>query len=250
PYPVAVGDFNGDGLPDLAIANYSDQSASVMLGVQAQTLTVSDVTVTGPGTHNVLASYPGDTAHAPSKSATVPLVGLQATTTTLTSSAQSLPSGQPLTFTASVSGSGGTPTGSVSFYDSTTLLGTATLNASGVATFTDTLSAGTHTVTATYTGDANFNRSTSTGVTVTVTTDIDFVVGSANESQMVNPGGKVSYAIVVVSVGGSYNNPVTLSASGLPAGASATFSPATATPGDNSAASILTIQMPRTPAKS
>jgi len=76
------------------------------------------------------------------------------------------------------------------------------------------------------------------------------VVGSANESQMVNPGGKVSYAIVVVSVGGSYNNPVALTATGLPAGATATFSPASATPGDNSAASILTIQMPAIAAKS
>ena len=249
PYPVTVGDFNGDGLPDLAIANYADQSASILLGVQAETLTVTDVTVNGPGTHNVLASYPGDTAHASSKSSTVPLIGLLATTTVLTSSAQSVPSGQPLTFTATVSGASGTPTGSVSFYDSTTLLGTATLNSSGVATFTDTLSAGTHTVTATYTGDTNFNHSTSAGVTVTITTDIDFVVGSANESQMVNPGGKVSYAIVVVSVGGSYNNPVALTASGLPAGATATFSPASATPGDNSAASILTIQMPAIAAK-
>jgi hypothetical protein len=249
PYAVAVGDFNGDGLLDLAIANYTDQSASVLLGVQAETLAVSGVTVIGPGTHNVLASYPGDPAHTPSKSSTVPLVGLLATTTTLTSSAQSIPSGQPLTFTATVKGSSGFPTGSVSFYDSTTLLGTATLTSTGVATFTDTLSAGTHTVTATYTGDTNFNPSTSAGVTVTITTDIDFVVGSANESQMVNPGGKVSYAIVVVSVGGSYNNPVALTAAGLPAGATATFSPASATPGDNSAASILTIQMPRTPAK-
>jgi hypothetical protein len=250
PYPVAVGDFNGDGLPDLAVANYADQSVSIMLGVQAETLTVTDVTVTGPGTHNVLASYPGDTAYALSKSSTVPLVGLLASTTVLTSSAQSIPSGQPLTFTATVSGAGGTPTGSVSFYDSTTLLGSAALNASGVATFTDTLSAGTHTATATYTGDTTFNRSTSAGVTVTVTTDIDFVVGSANESQMVNPGGKVSYAIVVVSVGGSYNHPVALTAAGLPAGATATFSPASATPGDTSAASILTIQMPTTSAKS
>jgi Bacterial Ig-like domain (group 3)/FG-GAP-like repeat/FG-GAP repeat len=249
PYPVAVGDFNGDGLPDLAIANYADTTASVLLGVQAETLTVTDVTVSGPGTHNVLASYPGDTAHAPSKSSTVPLAGLLATTTVLTSSAESVPSGQPLTFTATVSSAGGVPTGSVSFYDSTTLLGTATLNASGVAAFMDTLSGGTHTITAAYTGDASFNRSTSAGVNVTITSDIDFVVGSANESQMVNPGGKVSYAIVVVSVGGSYNNPVALTASGLPAGATATFSPASATPGDNSASSILTIQMPVTAAK-
>ena len=136
PYPVAVGDFNGDGLPDLAIANYADNTASILLGVQAETLTVTDVTVTGQGTHNVLASYPGDTAHASSKSSTVPLIGLLATTTVLTSSAESVPSGQPLTFTARVSSAGGVPTGSVSFYDSTTLLGTATLSAAVTKTMT------------------------------------------------------------------------------------------------------------------
>jgi hypothetical protein len=244
PYPVTIGDFNGDGLPDLAIANYANQSASILLGVQAETLTVMDVTVTGAGTHNVLASYPGDTVYAPSNSTTVPLVGLLATTTTLTSSAQSIPSGQPLTFTATVAAASGAPTGSVSFYDSTTLLGTATVNASCVATFTYTLSAGGHTVTATYMGDASFNRSTSAGVTVTVTTDIDFVVGSAQQSGMVNPGGKVSFAIVTVSVGGAYNSPVALSVTGLPPGATATFTPTSVTPGDNSATSIMTVQMP------
>jgi len=32
PYAVAVGDFNGDGKPDLAVANYRDVSVSVLLG--------------------------------------------------------------------------------------------------------------------------------------------------------------------------------------------------------------------------
>jgi Bacterial Ig-like domain (group 3)/FG-GAP-like repeat len=244
PYPVAVGDFDGDGTADLAIANYADQSASVLLGVQAETLAVSNVTVTGPGTHNVRASYPGDTVYAGSNSTTVPLVGLLGTTTVLTSSAESVPTGTPFTFTATVTSTSGTPTGSVSFYDSTTLLGTATLSSTGVATFTDTLSAGTHSVTATYTGDNNYSASTSAAISVTVTTDTDFVVGSANQSGLVNPGGKVAFAIVVVSVNGAYNAPVALTAAGLPAGATATFSPSSVTPGDNSATSILTVQMP------
>jgi hypothetical protein len=228
----------------LAIANYADQSASIVLGVQAETLAVNNVTVTGPGTHNVRASYPGDTVYAGSNSTTVPLVGLLGTTTVLTSSAESVPNGTPFTFTATVTSTSGTPTGSVSFYDSTTLLGTATLSSTGVATFSDTLSAGTHSVTATYTGDNNYSPSTSAAISVTVTTDTDFVVGSANQSGFVNPGGKVALAVVVVSVNGAYNAPVALTAAGLPAGATATFSPSSVTPGDNSATSILTVQMP------
>ena len=32
PYSVAVGDFNGDGKPDLAVANYRSNNVSVLLG--------------------------------------------------------------------------------------------------------------------------------------------------------------------------------------------------------------------------
>ena len=32
PYSVAVGDFNGDGKPDLAVANYNSNNVSVLLG--------------------------------------------------------------------------------------------------------------------------------------------------------------------------------------------------------------------------
>ena len=32
PWSVAVGDFNGDGLPDLAVANFFSNDVSVLLG--------------------------------------------------------------------------------------------------------------------------------------------------------------------------------------------------------------------------
>ena len=32
PYSVAVGDFNGDGIPDLAVANYSSNTVTILLG--------------------------------------------------------------------------------------------------------------------------------------------------------------------------------------------------------------------------
>jgi hypothetical protein len=56
----------------------------------------------------------------------------------------------------------------------------------------------------------------------------------------------VSFPIVVVSVKGSYNSPVALTVTGLPVGGTATFTPPSLTPGDNSATSILAIQMPST----
>jgi hypothetical protein len=94
-------------------------------------------------------------------------------TTTLTSSVNPSVFGQSVTFTATVAAGAagsGTPTGTVTFKDGTTTLGTGTLNSSGVATFnTSSLSVGTHsTITAVYSGDANFTTSTSTAVSQVV----------------------------------------------------------------------------------
>jgi len=89
------------------------------------------------------------------------------TTTALTYSPDPPSPGSPITLTATVtpSASGSniaSPTGSVTFYDGTTSLGTGTL-ASGTATLTATLSPGkTHSLTAKYGGDTNFGSSTST----------------------------------------------------------------------------------------
>ncbi len=44
PYSVAVGDFNGDGLPDLAVANYSANTVSVLLNTTAPGATTPSFT--------------------------------------------------------------------------------------------------------------------------------------------------------------------------------------------------------------
>lgn len=69
--------------------------------------------------------------------------------------------GQGVTFTAIVNGPGGTPTGSVSFMDATTTLGTAPLSGGNAVLVLSTLPLGDHTITAVYSGDSTFSRSTS-----------------------------------------------------------------------------------------
>jgi hypothetical protein len=70
--------------------------------------------------------------------------------------------GNSITFTATVSSAGGTPTGTVTFYDGSTELGTGTLTA-GVATYTtSTLTIGTHTIKASYGGSTVFDTSSAT----------------------------------------------------------------------------------------
>jgi PKD repeat protein len=77
--------------------------------------------------------------------------------------------GQPATFTATVTSTVGTPSGTVQFYaDGITLGGAQSLTASQATYSTSMLEAGTHLITVTYSGDANYNISTSSAYSHTV----------------------------------------------------------------------------------
>ena len=90
-------------------------------------------------------------------------------TTTLSVSPTTVMYGDPAVLTAVVGPTAGA-TGTVSFHEGTTLLGTSSLDSSATAVLpVSTLSAGTHTITATYNGDVNFPASASNPVTLTVT---------------------------------------------------------------------------------
>jgi len=95
---------------------------------------------------------------------------VNATTTVLTSSLSPSNYGQSVTLTAQVTTTGSTaPTGTVTFKNGATTLGTASVNASGVATLTKTnLLVGSNSLTATYNGDALNGKSTSAAVTQVV----------------------------------------------------------------------------------
>jgi hypothetical protein len=121
------------------------------------------------GSHTITASYASDGHYASSSASLTQTVNIDPTTTTLTSSDNSGVFGQPITFTAMVhpvAPGAGIPTGTVSFYDGDTLLGTATLDSSGVAHFTiSTLARGSHSITAHYNGDLDFDPSLSATLT-------------------------------------------------------------------------------------
>lgn len=167
-----------------------------------------------------------------------------ASITTLTASNATITPGQNLTLTAQVkSATTGTPTGSVDFYDGSSLLNTATL-ANGTAAYTaTTLGSGSHALTAVYSGDTNFTVSNSgTASTVTVGS-FDFTISmSGASSQTVIPGSAVQYAVNVTPLYGMYPGPVNFSISGLPAGATGTFSPASIAANDGAETVSLTIQ--------
>jgi len=98
-------------------------------------------------------------------------------TTILMATPNPADAGAAITFTANVASTASSicgtpttiPTGTVTFFNGTTSLGSGTVNASGVATFTiSTLQSGTHSVTGSYGGDTIFAPTTSAALSVTV----------------------------------------------------------------------------------
>ena len=84
--------------------------------------------------------------------------------------------------------SGGTPTGSVIFYDGAAPIGTGTLNGSFQASLSrSNLTAGTHNITAQYTGDAYFATSTSAQLSQVITAS-PFEAWAADPAQGLTPG--------------------------------------------------------------
>jgi hypothetical protein len=79
PISGAVADFNGDGLPDLAAAdNYPNYTVTVQLANLTQTATAAatGISPSGTGTHQVDASYPGNSLYDASVSSTIGLTAV------------------------------------------------------------------------------------------------------------------------------------------------------------------------------
>jgi len=119
------------------------------------------------GIFTITATYGGDTnftaSTSPGLRQVVNSTTKSATSTTLSSGLNPSIYGQSVTWKATVTTSGPVPpTGTVTFSWNTSTIGTATLNASGVATFTKSnLNAFTYPLVATYKGDASNLASTS-----------------------------------------------------------------------------------------
>jgi hypothetical protein len=154
----------------------------------------------GAGSDTITATYASDSLFAASSGSTVQTVQSSfTTTTTVSSSANPSVFSQSVTFTATVTSSGGTPTGTVTFKDGTTTLGTSNLDGAGHATFTtSTLAVASHSITAAYNGSTNFSPSTSSALTQTVNKDAttSAVTSSLNPS---NHGQSVTFTATVTA---------------------------------------------------
>ena len=169
---VVAADMNGDGIPDVVMVDGGYNLALTIdttIPTVTATATLTSVSPAGSGTHNVEASYAGDSNYTASVSSATPLNGAgTATTTTLSLSPSSgVLLGSSVLLTATVTPSGAT--GSVTFYDNSAAISGAVTPTAGVATYSVTnIAGGPHSFTAVFTATGNYGNSTSAPQSLTV----------------------------------------------------------------------------------
>jgi len=234
------------GAPLGTVNVYAGETLLCMGTVNSLGIATCTTTALPLGADSIGAIYSGNTTFATSTSPAVmeTIAPLTVTTTTLVLAPTPPTEGQMETFTATVAPAPtGSPLGTVSFFSGATLLGMGTVNSSGVATFTGSgLPVGAVSITAVYSGNATSATSTSAASMVTVAPG--FIVVAPPAPVTVPQGALVTFPLTVPPLGGAFNLPVTLSASGLPPGAVAVFTPPIVTPGAAGAPVVLTIQLP------
>jgi hypothetical protein len=213
--PTLTGTLTGFLVGDGVAASYSRTAGETVLGSPyAISATLSPA--------GVLANY-----NITSNTAAFTITRA-ATSTALTSSLNPATYGQAITLTATVTSTAGVPTGSVTFTDGVTTLGSAPVNVSGVATLVVSLPAGARALTATYSGNSNFdgsagNLTESMAIATTSTT----LSSSPNQS---SPGQPVNFvATVIGQFGGAVTGVVTFKKGPNPIGTAPMIANGTAT---------------------
>jgi hypothetical protein len=170
-YECTVSISSSGGTPQGSITYSLDGSAvvKVPLSTGNAQFTISKPTA---GNHQVVIAFAQQTNYAAAATQTESFTVTPApVNVALTPSSWYASAGTDVSFTVAItSWSAGPPdtTGTVSFYNGTTLLATVPVNASGQATYsTAGLSVGTHSITTTYAGSANYASGSDT-VTITI----------------------------------------------------------------------------------
>jgi hypothetical protein len=148
-------------IPDGELVNFYDGKTAIGTGTTTSGVATFTTSSLKAETHTIKATYAGDDTFEPSSGLVKQVVDKYTTTTELSSSPNPSQLGQTVTFTATVTSAGPTPTGKVEFKDGTKEIKSVTLSG-GVATLTTSkLAVGSHSITAEYTGDDGSAESTS-----------------------------------------------------------------------------------------
>jgi hypothetical protein len=131
-------------------------------------------------------------------------------------------------------------TGSVTFLDGSTILGTTALDATGTAVFvTTTLAGGSHTLTASYPGDGVTTAGVSSPITEAIS---DYVFQALPATLNIQPGQSGTATLNLIPLGG-FSQTVQFSCGTLPPNVTCAFSPSSVTPdGVNPSVTTLTVK--------
>jgi hypothetical protein len=246
PYAVAAGDLNGDGYADLITANYSSNTVSVLLGNGDGTFQVQVPYSTGSGPAQVtIGDFNNDgildLAVANSGDNNVSLL-LGKGDGTFKPQATYQVGHTPSAITAvDLNGDGLVDLAVTNFGDNTVSILLGQQSETATAANVNLPEPGTQKVFASYSGDANRATSKSTTIALAGPT---YTISASSTSFKVASGGTLNVNITALPVNGAFDQVVTMSVSGLPSGAIASFNPPTLTPGKSGAQTALTIQFP------
>jgi Bacterial Ig-like domain (group 3)/FG-GAP-like repeat len=247
-------DVNGDGNPDVVFSTASYAAVGLPISVPGLSVLLGN----GDGSFGAVSGYPmwgstlfagnflGDNAQSivgnaagsaffMNQGGTV--VTLASTPSTISAQVNPTLNGRPA------------PTGTGTFLDGTTVLGTGALANGAASADLSQLTVGTHVITFQYSGDAKFQPNTaSSTITVTTAPAPDFSINSSPASLNVTPGQTVKAQLTITANAG-LSGSVTFACSGLPAESTCSFAPAslTASPGQ---ASTTTLSISTTAASS
>ncbi len=209
-FTATVAQSSGTNTPTGSVSFYN---GSALLGSASLSSGVASIsTSTLPsGTVSVSAAYSGAVAfNASSSNIVVVTVNPDSsanvnTATTLTASAAAVTQNSPITLVATVKPASGTtaPTGTVTFLNGGTVIGSATLSSGVGSLTTSTLPAGADALVASYAGSSSFNASNSIPVSITVSpTLVNTAVVLSASSLQVSAGASVTLTATVKSVNG------------------------------------------------
>jgi large repetitive protein len=199
-------------------------AATALDGTGSATLTYAGLAA---GSYTITAAYSGDTNDQASTGTGLSqlVVTKIATSTSLSGSATAAPNPKLVLVATVLTASGATPTGTVTFNEGTTAIGTVVVDSNGVATLIPNLASGNHTVVAVYSGDATHSPSTSPSVTVAGTGGA-FTVGVTPSTLTIKTSESVTVPVTVISTNG-FADTIALGCASLPTGVTCHFSPLT-----------------------